>query len=153
MGSPMFESLQNFSMAQLGTNQTVSTTLIAPLWVVASMANLDCQDPGGEGKEVQFPTPLVLLLLSELWFDDQPKPPLPHPPLPSSTCDWSPFVIFHQAALVFALFLFYFRSLESFILLRCLFFYQRLKLLNFFPPRTNANAESPEFALLDPSKF
>ncbi len=153
MGSPMFESLQNFSMAQLGTNQTVSITLTTPLWVVASMVQLGLSRPGGEGKEVQFHAPPVLLLLSELQFDDQPKPPLQHPPLPSSTCDWSPFVIFRQAAFVFALFLFDFQSFESFILLRCLFFYQRLKLLNFFPPRTNVNAESSESALSDPSNF
>jgi len=32
-------------------------------------------------------------------------------------------------------------------------FSQRFKLLNFFPPRTNVNAESPESALSDPSNF
>jgi hypothetical protein len=58
------------------------------------------------------------------------NPPLPRPPPPFSTCDWLPFVIFRQASLVFALFLFDIRSIESFILLRCFFS------SNFFPPRT-----------------
>jgi hypothetical protein len=104
------------------------------------------------------------------------NPPLPRPPPPFSTCDWLPFVIFRQASLVFALFLFNIRSIESFILLRCFFS------SNFFPPRTylltylltynlaslsgpnstraraqltltNVNAESPESALSDPSNF
>jgi len=133
-------------------NKTVSTTLIAPLWVLASMVQLGLSRPGGEGKEVQFPAPPVLLLLSELWFDDQPKPPLPHP---SSLfyLRLVTFCYFSSSHTRFRPLLIRFSIARIVHFVKMSFYYQRLKLLNFFPPRTNVNAENPEFALSDPSNF
>ncbi len=154
MGSPMFESLQNFSIAQLGTKQTVSTTLTTPLWVVASMVQPGLSRPGGEeGKEVQFPAPPVLLLLSELQFDDQPKPPPVASPSSLFYLRLVAFCYFSSSRIRFCPLFIRFSIVRIVHFVKMSFFYQRLKLLNFFPPRTNVNAKSPESALSDPSNF
>jgi hypothetical protein len=112
--------------------------------------NLDCRNLR---KEVQFPAPLVLLLLSQLWFTHQLLPPCRRPP--SS--------LFYLQLVAFCYFLsslIHFRPLLIRLLVgrivhfvKMSFFPNSLNCWTFFPPWTNVNVKSPETALLDPSNF
>jgi hypothetical protein len=81
-------------------------------------------------------------------------PPSPRPPPPSSTCDWLVASCYFSSSLIrFLPLLVRFPVGRIVHFVKMSLFPQRLKLLNFFPPRMNVNAESPEFTLSDPSNF
>ncbi len=111
--------------------------------------NLDCWN---RGKEVQFPAPPVLLLLSELWFADQPKTPSRGPLLPLLLAIGCLLLFFRQASFVFALFLFDFLSVELFILLRCLFF-PAVETVQLFPSTNKCKHGEPRVWFIGPLKF
>jgi len=131
------------------TNRQTETKI---LWVVASMVQPGLSRPRGRGRRFNslHPRSSYSCLSSSSTISLNP------PTAPPSSLFYLrlvAFCYFPSSLTRFRPLLIWFLVARIVHLVKMSFFYQRLKLLNFFPPRMDVNAESPESALSNPSNF